>query len=306
MEKDTESSRLRPLLLWAARLLAIPAIVVTPWADEFLESSDNWEFKAIVCIAGGLAITLAWLAVPRDWLVKFEPNLITVGHFVLFWVGAIVFFRWSVYAGHLLIVSSAIWDVLDGKANKLRAERGLVRSKLNRWMGKWLDPFVDKATVLPFLLILANRGIVACWIVYVIIVFDVVSTLLREPFTTLIHLFRYPAFLTWRARLETEINKSLENELLDTDDEETVARKKKFADQETKASWVGKVKSLVQCLGLEACLPFVLLWISGPNIPDYAFGLAAILGAGSVVSRHIPPNRFMVWANSFFKHQDVL
>ncbi|MBI5654261.1 CDP-alcohol phosphatidyltransferase family protein [Candidatus Uhrbacteria bacterium] len=324
MEKDKRLSRLRPLLLVAARLLAIPAIIATPWAETFLRTSDIWQFKAIVCIAGGLAVTLAWLAFPQDLLARIEANFITIGHLVLFWVGAYAFFRWSVYAGHLLIVSSAIWDVLDGKANKLRAERGLVRSKLNRWIGKWLDPLVDKATVLPFLCILAHRGIVNPWTVVAIVAFDVIGTFLREPFTTLVHLFRYPCFLSWSSRLGAEINRSLANEILDTDDEQTVARKKKFADQETKASWVGKVKSLVQNLGLEFCLPFLLYWVAlSPfsdhahdfgrlgwiallPLPDCVFAVAAVLGAASVVSRHLPPNRFMVWANSFFKHQDVL
>lgn len=288
----------RPLRVaaWSSGVLAVSA---TPWAEDFIRTSDNWAFKVIVCLLGGLAVAVAWLAFPKDWLACVEANLITLGRFLLFWVGICALVNWGVYAAHLFIVSSAIWDVLDGKAEVARKERGLPRSKLMRWVGKWLDPLVDKATVLPLLAIFAAHGIVTFWAVGPVIAFDVIGTCLREPVTTFFRLFGYPSSMPWRARLDAEIELSLKK------DEEAAANER-AKKSESKANAIGKVKALVQDLGLEVCMPFYMGWIAVSRIPDYVYYGAAVLGALSVVSRRLPPNRFLAWSNSFFKHQDVL
>jgi len=275
------------------------AVVATPWANDFICRSDIWQFKILVCLLGSLALSVAWLTVSKDVLAHIEANLITVGRFALFWVGVHALFHWGVYATHLLIVSSAIWDVLDGKAETARKERGYFRSKLMRWIGKWLDPLVDKLTVLPLIAIFAAHGTITFWAVGPIIAFDAIGTCLREPVTTFFGLFGYPSVLTWRARLNTEIELSLKK-----DEEAVVCEKGQKSD--SKANAIGKVKALVQCLGLEVCLPFYLGWISVSRLPSYIYFGAAVLGALSVVSRRLPPNRFLARANSYFRHQDVL
>jgi phosphatidylglycerophosphate synthase len=287
----------RPLRV-AVWLSGIAAVIATPWADGFLDSDAIWEFKVSVCLVGGLAVSAAWLCFPKESLARIEANLITVGRFFLFWFGVYVFLRWSVYAGHLLVVSSPIWDVLDGKAEVARRERGLPRSKLNRWIGKWLDPLVDKITVLPLVAYFALHGVIGVWVVAPVVLFDAIGTCLREPVTTLFRFFRYPSSITWRARLDAEIERSLAQESLASD-----GKRKR---DESRASAIGKVKALVQCLGLEVCMPFYLGWLGASRIPDYVYSAAAVLGALSVLSRHIPPNRFLAWANSHFRHQDVL
>ncbi len=304
----------RPLRV-AAWISGLSAVIATPWAEDFLRSSDNWEFKVIVCLLGGLAVSAAWLCFPKSWLAHIEANWITGGSFVLFWSSVPVFLYWNVYFGHLLVVSSAIWDVLDGKAEIERKRLGLPRSRLNRWIGKWFDPLRDKSTTLPLLAIVSCRGIVNPWIVFAVIAFDAIGTLLREPFITVVNMFGYPPSMSWRDRLYAEIDKSLKS------DEEAAADAKNNKDR-SKANWIGKIKALVQCLGLEYCLPFLLGWITVTRhefrspltlgwvvpvrYPDYIFAAAAVLGFLSVISRHLPPNRLMAWANSFFKHQDVL
>lgn len=304
----------RPLRV-AAWISGISAVIATPWAEEFIRTSDNWEFKVIVCLLGGLAVSAAWLCFPKDWLAQIEANLITGGSFVLFWSSVPVFLYWNAYLGHLLIVSSAIWDVLDGKAEIERKRRSLTRSRLNRWIGKWFDPLRDKSTTLPLLAFVSCRGIVNPWILAAVIAPDAIGTLLREPFTTVVNMFGYPSSMSWRERLNAEIDKSLKK------DDEAAADAKNNKD-ESKANWIGKIKALVQCLGLEYCLPFLLGWITVSRhdfrppftmgwvvpvrYPDWIFAAAAVLGFLSVISRHLPPSRFMAWANSCFGHKEVL
>jgi phosphatidylglycerophosphate synthase len=276
----------RPLRV-AAWSLGLASIFATPWADGFLRSSAIWEFKILVCLIGGLAVSVAWLSVPKDLLASVEANLITAGRFFLFWFGIYVFLCWSVYSGHLLVASSSVWDVLDGKAEKARQERGLSRSRLHLWIGKWFDPWVDKITVLPLIAFFALNGVIGFWAVVPVIVFDAFGTCLREPVTTLFKLFGYPSAISWRARLDAEIDNSL-------------------TKGESSASPIGKIKALVQCLGLEVCMPFYLGWLGASRIPDYVYYSAGVLGALSIISRHLPPNRFMAWANSLFRHKDVL
>jgi len=253
----------------------------------------------MVCLLGSLAVSVAWLAIPKDDLAHIEANLITTGRFFLFWVGVYALFHWGIYAAHMCIASSAIWDVLDGKGEIARKERGLPRSKLMRWIGKWFDPLVDKATVLPLLAIFATHGIVTFWAVGPVIAFDAIGTCLREPVTTFFRLFGYPSSMPWRDRLDAEIELSLKKD-------EEAAADEKAKKSESKANAIGKVKALVQDLGLEVCMPFYMGWIAISRIPDYVYYGAAVLGALSVVSRHLPPNRFLAWSNSLFKHQDVL
>lgn len=297
------AGKIRQLAAWPLRATAwffgVVAIVVTPWAETFIRTSDIWEFKVIVCLLGSLTLAVAWLAIPKDWLAHIEANLITIGRFFLFWVGIFAIFHWGVYVAHLFIASSAIWDVLDGKAEVARREHGYFRSKLMRWIGKWLDPLVDKTTVLPLIAIFAAHGTITFWAVGPVIAFDALGTCLREPVTTFFRLFGYPSFLTWRARLDAEIEQSLKKD-------EEAAADERGKKSESKANAIGKIKALVQCLGLEVCMPFYFRWIADSRLPEYVYYGAAVLGALSVISRHLPPNRFLAWSNSLFKHQDVL
>ncbi len=123
-------------------------------------------------------------------------------------------------------------------------------------IGEWLDPLSDKFNLLPLLAYLAWRDMI-CWpVVALMVVSDIVSTIVREPFLS------WPGF----------------------------RRLRKYTS-EMKASPFGKTKVIWQILSLLALLPAVAGWLNPTElqqsrlIASYLLGLGVLAGVLSTASR---------------------
>lgn len=123
-------------------------------------------------------------------------------------------------------------------------------------IGEWLDPLVDKLNFLPIFVYLGYRGLVNPVILVLVVIFELASTFMREPFSGL------PGF----RRLQPFI-------------------------KEVKATPIGKSKIFFQFSTLLAAMPALAGWLkpSELHVSYYIcsgiFAFAALIGMGSVISR---------------------
>ncbi|MDQ7814261.1 MAG: CDP-alcohol phosphatidyltransferase family protein [Patescibacteria group bacterium] len=263
--------------------------------DELLRSSMGWELKLPILLAPGVVIGIFMLFFfNKRRLARLSqvplcgPNWLTLWSLLFYWIGMAVFLTVSPYFGLQLVVVSCLMDVFDGKMSVAMAELGIIRTAIDRWIGKWLDPLVDKLRVVPTLVIFCVLGGISHWVVLFVALPELIGTFCREPFTTIPALRGYPSVITFKARLRAEALKSLENE--------------------SKATVIGKMKTLFQDLGLIAFVPFYLHWNVQP-IADYVFLATVPLGVLSIVSRKLNVawlKRLLSRADPYFKHQDIL
>ncbi|MFA4954935.1 MAG: CDP-alcohol phosphatidyltransferase family protein [Patescibacteria group bacterium] len=269
--------------------------------DDFLQSSAPWQLKFVVCLAAGLIVALAILSISKKRLARLSqkpfcsPNWISLYRFPLFWLGVSIFFSISPFWGCIIVIAACVWDVVDGKMSVGMAEAGIFRSRLDRWIGEWLDPLVDKLTVLPLLIIFTAKGLVDWRVTGVIVALDSVGTLLRDPIVML------PVLLK---SSDTPLTTRILAEL-----DRREAKQAASPAGRNKASPAGKIKMLVLCGGILACMPYHLGWIKEPRIQSWVLALAAFLGLMSILSRvkvHSAYSRFMDWLATYFTHKDVL
>lgn len=269
--------------------------------DDFLQSSAPWQIKSAVCLAAGLMVALAILSISKTRLARLSqkpycsPNWISLYRFPLFWLGVEIFLSISPFWGCLIIMVAFVLDVVDGKMSAGMVEAGIFRSRLDRWIGEWLDALVDKLTVLPLLIIFTSKGLVDWRVTGAIVALDVVGTLLRDPIVMLPVLFKSSA-----TSLTTRI-------LAELDRRE--AKQAASPAGKNKASPAGKIKMLVQCGGILTCMPYHLGWVREPRVQNWVLALAAFLGLMSILSRvkaNSAYSRFMAGLAKYFAHEDVL
>ncbi len=264
--------------------------------DELLISSLDWELKLPILLAPGMAIAVfMFLFFRKKRLARISrlpgcsPDWITLWGLHFSWAGFAVFFLLSPYWGVQLVAIGCLLDIFDGKMNAAMIEAGIVRSALDRWIGKWLDPLADKLRNLPPLIIFCALGGIKLWVVLIVVLPELYGIIFREPITTIPALLRYPRDMPFMDRLRAEAAKS--------------------PPQESRASWIGKIKTMVRDFGLLAFVPFYLHWKDAPLVADYVFLASVPFGILSIISRKFKfawLKRSSAHADPYFKHEDVL
>jgi len=264
--------------------------------DELLMSSLGWELKLPILISPSVLIgilmlmffTKKRLALISRWPYC-SPNWTTLWSLVIYCLGMSVFLLVSPYYGLQIVAISCLLDIFDGKMSVAMAMYGIARSPLDRWIGKWLDPLVDKLRVVSALVIFCFLGGIKLWVVLIVAAPEIYGTVTREPFTNIPALIGYPKAVSFMERLRREAAKS--------------------PSEESKASFVGKIKTLIQDLGLIAFVPYYLHWQDAPLLADYVFLASVPVGMLSVISRKLKIawlQRAQKHADPYFKHQDIL
>lgn len=157
--------------------------------DEFLRSNPMpWAWKAVIALLPALLISVGILYTPRSWLKRFAqlpfdaPTALTLAHVPLFALGVYLHLTSAFYAGLLLVVVAEILDVMDGKLAKFMVLWKIPRSEFWAKLGKILDPFCDKITLLPAIGLYMYLGYIHPWLGWLVIMVDVFGTFMREPF----------------------------------------------------------------------------------------------------------------------------
>ena len=118
------------------------------------------------------------------------PNWVTILRFPVVWTGFGIYLAGHAYTGFCLMVFGVALDKLDG--NIASAFGNKSSSFPDTWeelnhpgrtkMGAWLDPFVDKVTILPILLYFCIKG--ELWLPFmgITIAVELIGTIMRHPF----------------------------------------------------------------------------------------------------------------------------
>lgn len=157
--------------------------------DEFLKFNPMpWPWKATIALLPALLIGVGILYTPRSWLKRFAglpfdaPTLLTLAHVPLFALGVYLHLTSAFYVGLLLVVVAEILDIMDGKLAKFMIVWQIPRSMFWVKLGKILDPFCDKITLLPAIGLCMYLGYINPWLGWLVIIVDVFGTFMREPF----------------------------------------------------------------------------------------------------------------------------
>ncbi len=94
------------------------------------------------------------------------PNLLTLSRLLLAPVVAWRLLEHDVEGAFWLFVIAAITDLLDGNLARWLNQRSV--------LGAWLDPIADKVMLLTTLSMLALTGLLPMWLLFVVVVRDVV------------------------------------------------------------------------------------------------------------------------------------
>jgi phosphatidylglycerophosphate synthase len=225
-----------------------------------MEVSQNlalpWEILAAAALAVGLVIALfnrwmSWkvLAKVSTWPLC-SPNWITFWSVIVFYIGFGFYLAGYLFMGFVIMVIGGAMDLLDGQMAKAMIKFGIPRSLLSIERGEWGDPFADKLRQLNVIAFMIIVGVFNPVLAVAVIAVDVFGTFVRKPFT------KYKAFLPVKKHL-----------------------------RQSKASSIGKAKTLFQVFALIAAVPYHQKWVSPGYIPDVILGIALVLGVFSVISR---------------------
>ncbi|MFZ6015468.1 MAG: CDP-alcohol phosphatidyltransferase family protein [Patescibacteria group bacterium] len=267
--------------------------------DEILQSSLPWELKAFICLASGLIVTVLVLAIPYRALAwagrntPLSPNVLSAIRLPVFWAGVAVHFYVSYFWGFVIVVFATALDRTDGKMAKAYVMHAITRTAKDMRIGEWLDPLIDKLTLLPLIAIFAARGIISPWLAFGIILIDVFGTLMRKA-----------VVLWFKRRVEPKIKPWLDKRAAR---KVTRTRKSIMAMMRpSKASAAGKIKALLQALGLVVCMPYESGWFKDTLPVFIMFTGALFFGALSVLSRykiHEDVDKVVDSANAVFSHE---
>jgi cardiolipin synthase len=94
------------------------------------------------------------------------PNLLTASRLILAPIVAWRLLEHDVEGAFWLFVIAAFTDLLDGNLARLLNQRSV--------LGAWLDPIADKVMLLTTLTMLALTGLLPMWLLYVVVVRDLV------------------------------------------------------------------------------------------------------------------------------------
>jgi len=264
--------------------------------DEILKSELPWELKLCIVLGCGLIVAILVLATPKRllaWLGKntpVTPNWLTLVRLPIFWAGVCTHLYQSPFWGFVVVVFAAALDRTDGKMAASFKEFDVIRSRKDIAIGEWLDPLIDKLTLLPLIAIMAHLKIVNFWLVAAIMIVDIFGTLMRK------------AVVTWfKKTIEPKLNGHL-HDVLAAAGSSINGRMRK-----SKASAAGKIKALLQTFGLVACFPYELGWLRGHVVPNAIFVAALIFGVLSVLTRvkiHEEVDKVVDSTNAIFSHEE--
>jgi len=102
----------------------------------------------------------------QSFLVFTLPNLLTASRLILAPIVAWRLLEHDVEGAFWLFVIAAITDLLDGNLARWLNQRSV--------LGAWLDPIADKVMLLTTLTMLALTGLLPMWLLYVVVVRDLV------------------------------------------------------------------------------------------------------------------------------------
>ncbi len=94
------------------------------------------------------------------------PNLLTASRLILAPIVAWRLLEHDVEGAFWLFVIAAITDLLDGNLARWLNQRSV--------LGAWLDPIADKVMLLTTLTMLALTGLLPMWLLYVVVVRDLI------------------------------------------------------------------------------------------------------------------------------------
>lgn len=247
--------------------------------NGLIDPALPWEIKAAIGLGVGILIAIVMLFVPKRFLAKIStwplcsPNWLTSWSVIIYAICLPVYLWGDVYIGFWLLVAGGVLDVLDGKQATAMKQYGVARSQESLERGEWWDPLADKLRQLSVIFIMTLYGVFNPVLVALVIGVDVFGTLVRKPFIN-----REP-FSGMRKHM-----------------------------RQSKASAVGKIKSLMQVFCIIAAVPYQQGWIEPGILPDVMLALAFVLGVLSVISRvkiSREVDHVVDEAHAFFRHQDI-
>lgn len=148
----------------------------------------------------GLGVALPLLALgfrPLKWVLiaigktrGFAPNWLTIWRFPCVWGGFYWYMELDAYIGFALVVLGFMLDRMDGKVAEAHgdevAEFDDTIDELNHpgktKMGGWLDPLIDKLTIVPILLYFCIKGELWLPLGILILLVETIGTIVRPPF----------------------------------------------------------------------------------------------------------------------------
>jgi phosphatidylglycerophosphate synthase len=240
----------------------------------------GWAGLLLLYVGSGILIILLVLQMPRSFFVKygyreytafrlrlFSPNYFTAYGLVFSLAGFFAFFFVHPYLGFQVTVLGKILDALDGIDARAIETAGIARSKLDKWIGTWFDPFSDKVGTLDYLVVFFITGYVSAWIAVPILLTAVWKTVSRSPFKLLPKLLMRNSKQGAMSQLMTEIGSCDVNQ--------------------DRADRLGKLKAVVECIGIIAVVPYWLGWTDANSfIPNLVYGLALALGIASECTKY--------------------
>ena len=250
----------------------------------------------LLLLTVGLVLSVCTLAIPERAFVYigkhcpwWSPSVTTGARVVIYWISLIVgYFVFSVFWGFLGVVEGCVLDVVDGLQARIYARHCIHRTARELGFGKYFDPLCDKGTVPPTLVYFGYLDTINLWLTVAIFAVDIVGTFMR-------HAKDIGAWLAKRGPRGKKVGTWL------------IAKHEKYTRLESATS-IGKIKALMQCLTLIACMPCQQGWIHGVGFANAMGSFTLALGVFSIVSRLYVHRSFdgcVDWiTEKFFSHID--
>ena len=226
------------------------------------------EVKMALYLFCGLVIAVGMLAIPRRTLQtigklpRMSPNWISFWRLPMLWIGVIVYLTLSPFTGFCIIVFAVMLDRLDGAVADALDALNDPNFPGKTMLGEWFDPFIDKLTFPPFLCVFWCKELLAPEFMVPMILIEIASTVIRPPVMPdkegKSYIFSNPEnmFILF---LQVKIRSG-------------------------KSSGPGKIKVLLQCMSMLACLPLDQHWMEFSLwIPNGLLFGAVVFGFLSVV-----------------------
>ncbi len=268
--------------------------------DGFLASDLPWQLKMLALLTAGLVLAVGILGIPERAIVYlgrrypwWSPSVTTGFRAAIFWPGLLIVYQYlSVFVGFLGIVLSCILDVFDGRQSRVYAKHGIPRTEKEMAFGQFFDQICDKGTVPPSLVYFGYLGATDTLLAWGILGVDVVGAAMRHV----------RGLGTWIYRhVKTKETKRFGMR---------IRALHKAITRSEKATSVGKIKALMQCFCLIACLPYHQGWINdGRWVTNVMMAFTLTLGVLSIFSRlrvHETVDSTVDWITAkFFSHMDL-
>ena len=225
-----------------------------------------------------VAIPLLFLGFRRfkfilKWIGKVvAPNWLTILRFPCVWGGFYLYMEHDAYIGFAFVVLGFMLDRMDGKVAEAYgdevAEFEDTFDELNHpgktKMGGWLDPLIDKFTIVPILFYFCIKGELWAPLGFLILAVEVMGIVTRPPCNSI-----FP-FNLIKLRL-----------------------------RQVSASWAGKTKFGFMCATLIVYIPVDKGWEAASAIPNYFLATAATFTVLSFISK-VEFRGWLVWINHCF------